>query len=95
MKKVINTLMALLVVGTMTLAGCGSNASVDTPRAAVEQFLNTLVKGDVEAALDMVAGAEEATAEEKAFVKRTLPPLPTSLAEHMTPTNPRARSRRS
>ena len=68
MKKVINTLMALMVIGTMTLAGCSTNAPADTPRAAVEQFLGTLVKGDVEAALNMVEGADEATAEEKAFV---------------------------
>ena len=68
MKKVINTLMALMVIGTMTLASCSTNAPADTPRAAVEQFLGTLVKGDVEAALNMVEGADEATAEEKAFV---------------------------
>ena len=68
MKKVINTLMALMVIGTMTFASCSTNAPADTPRTAVEQFLGTLVKGDVEAALNMVEGADEATAEEKAFV---------------------------
>ena len=68
MKKVIHTLMALLVVATMSLAGCGSQAPADTPRAAVEQFLNTIVKGDIKAALGMVQGADEATEEEKAFV---------------------------
>ena len=64
-------MLGLLMIGTMALVSC---AKKDSPKAAFENFANSLIKGDYEnpSVIDFYVGKEELTPDEKQAVAREL-----------------------
>ena len=71
MKKLVYLLVTMALMGSITLASCtsfGGGAKADTPTATFEKYVKTLQDGNYDKVVDMLADADQATDEERAFV---------------------------
>lgn len=80
MRRTITLVLGLMVACTMFMTSCGgngasSNAEDNSPKAIREKYVGNIIDGNYDKAVDMLADADKASAEEKEQTAKILKSL--------------------